>query len=60
MFVPQLSSSSDLSSNAVEIFEVLVGRLVLEHIDYAVELGLLGEPAFIRPGSVRGVYFTKT
>ena len=40
---PQLSYSSDLSVNAVKVFEVLVNYLVAEHIDYAVELGLLGE-----------------
>lgn len=39
----QLSYSSDLSVNAVKIFEVLVNYLVTEHIDYAVELGLLGK-----------------
>ena len=42
-FSPQLSYSSDLSANAVKVFEVLVNYLVAEHIDYAVELGLLGE-----------------
>ena len=42
-FSHQLSYSSDLSVNAVKVFEVLVNYLVTEHIDYAVELGLLGE-----------------
>lgn len=32
-----------MSGNAVQIFEVLVQYLVVEHIDYAVELGLQGE-----------------
>ncbi|XP_059169792.1 exocyst complex component 5-like [Physella acuta] len=39
-----LSSSSDLASNAIKIFEVLIQYLVVEHIDYAVEMGLLGIP----------------
>lgn len=39
-----LSSQSDLASNAIKIFEVLVQYLVLEHIDYAVELGIQGIP----------------
>ncbi|XP_005100941.1 exocyst complex component 5 [Aplysia californica] len=39
-----LSSTSDLPSNAIKIFEVLVQYLVTEHIDYAVEIGLLGIP----------------
>lgn len=38
----QLSSPSDMAVNAVKIFEVLVNYLVTEHIDYAIELGLLG------------------
>ena len=38
----QLSSSSDMASNAVQILDVLIQHLVTEHIDYAVELGLQG------------------
>ncbi|KAH9523046.1 Exocyst complex component 5 [Bulinus truncatus] len=39
-----LSSTSDLASNAMKIFEILIQYLVTEHIDYAVEIGLLGIP----------------
>ncbi|KAK3093226.1 hypothetical protein FSP39_012945, partial [Pinctada imbricata] len=39
-----LSSSSDMASNAVQVFDVLVQYLVVEHIDYAVELGLQAIP----------------
>ncbi|CAL1536919.1 unnamed protein product [Lymnaea stagnalis] len=39
-----LSSSSQLASNAMKIFDVLIQYLVLEHIDYAVEIGLIGIP----------------
>lgn len=39
----QISSQSDLPSNAVRILETLIQYLVIEHIDYAVELGLQGE-----------------
>lgn len=38
----QLSSSSDMPSNAVQVLDVLIQYLVVEHIDYAVELGLQG------------------
>lgn len=38
----QISSPSDLPSNAVKILETLIQYLVMEHIDYAVELGLQG------------------
>ncbi|XP_041351555.1 exocyst complex component 5-like isoform X2 [Gigantopelta aegis] len=39
-----LSSQSDLATNAVKIFDVLVYFLVTEHIDYAVEIGLQSIP----------------
>ncbi|OWF53753.1 exocyst complex component 5-like [Mizuhopecten yessoensis] len=51
-----LSSSSDMSGNAVQIFEVLVQFLVIEHIDYAVELGLQAIP-LPDPKSQPEVYF---
>lgn len=51
-----LSSSSDMSSNAVQIFEVLVQYLIIEHIDYAVELGLQAIP-LPDPKSQPEVYF---
>ncbi|KAK7502742.1 hypothetical protein BaRGS_00005992 [Batillaria attramentaria] len=51
-----LSYSSDLSTNAVKIFEVLVNHLVMEHIDYAVELGLLGIP-IAEPKTEPEIYF---
>uniref|UniRef100_A0A2C9KXP7 Exocyst complex component 5 n=1 Tax=Biomphalaria glabrata TaxID=6526 RepID=A0A2C9KXP7_BIOGL len=36
--------SSSPSSDAIKIFELLIQYLVTEHIDYAVEIGLLGIP----------------
>lgn len=51
-----LSYSSDLSTNAVKIFEVLVNYLVTEHIDYAVELGMLGIP-LAEPKTEPEIYF---
>lgn len=39
-----ISSQSDLPSNAVRILETLIQYLVIEHIDYAVELGLQAIP----------------
>jgi hypothetical protein len=39
----QLCTSSDLAGNADKILDVLIQYLVLEHIDYAVELGLQGK-----------------
>ncbi|GAB1597556.1 exocyst complex component 5-like [Argonauta hians] len=39
-----ISSPSDLPSNAVRILETLIQFLVMEHIDYAVELGLQAIP----------------
>jgi len=39
-----LSKTSDLPRNAVEIFDLLVHYLLDEHVDYAIELGLLGIP----------------
>lgn len=38
----QLSSSSDMAPNAVKILDVLIQYLVIEHIDYAIEIGLQG------------------
>ena len=38
----QLSGRLDLASNATKIFELLVHFLCVEHIDYALELGLQG------------------
>ncbi|XP_023341495.1 exocyst complex component 5 [Eurytemora carolleeae] len=39
-----LSKPSELSSNAMEIFNILVSYLLHYHVDYAVELGLAGIP----------------
>lgn len=39
-----LSSSKDLAGNAVEIFGILISYLLHEHVDYALELGLVGIP----------------
>lgn len=51
-----LSSSSDLASNSIKIFELLVQYLVTEHIDYAVEIGLQGIPP-AEPKSEPEIYF---
>jgi len=39
-----LSKTSDLSTNSVEIFNILVSYLLHNHVDYAIELGLTGIP----------------
>jgi hypothetical protein len=39
-----LSNSKDLAGNAVEVFGILVSYLLHEHVDYALEIGLLGIP----------------
>ena len=38
----QLSSRTELPSHATKIFDILVQYLCIEHIDYALELGLQG------------------
>lgn len=38
----QLSDPSDLPKNAFSIFLLLVEHLCVEHIDYALEIGLSG------------------
>lgn len=40
--VKQLSDPSDLPKNAFSIFLLLVDHLCVEHIDYALEIGLSG------------------
>lgn len=40
--VSQLSDPSDLPKNAFSIFLLLVEHLCVEHIDYALEIGLSG------------------
>lgn len=40
----QLSRSSEASSNAAHLLEILLNFLVLEHVDYAVDLGLQAVP----------------
>lgn len=40
--VLQLSDPSDLSKNAFSIFLLLVEHLCVDHIDYALEIGLAG------------------
>ena len=42
MLLFQLSGSSDVPGNAVKILDILIKYLVLDHIDYAVEIGLQG------------------
>ncbi|XP_063222638.1 exocyst complex component 5 [Bacillus rossius redtenbacheri] len=39
-----LSGQSDLPGNALQLLEVLLHHLVVEHLDYALELGLQGVP----------------
>lgn len=39
-----LSQPADVSSNALQIFEILLQYLISEHLDYALELGLQGVP----------------
>lgn len=39
-----LSNSKDMAGNAVEIFSILISYLLHEHVDYALELGLIGIP----------------
>ena len=39
---PQLSDPSDLPKNAYSIFLLLVEHLCVDHIDYALEIGLSG------------------
>lgn len=40
--VNQLSDPSDLPKNAFSIFLLLVEHLCVDHIDYALEIGLSG------------------
>ena len=40
---PQLSDPSDLPKNAFSIFLLLVEHLCVDHIDYALEIGLSGK-----------------
>ncbi|XP_033115863.1 exocyst complex component 5-like [Anneissia japonica] len=40
-----LSNQSDLPVNAVDIFKLLTHYLCIEHIDYALEIGLQGIPS---------------
>lgn len=42
VFPFQLSDPSDLPKNAFSIFLLLVEHLCVEHIDYALEIGLSG------------------
>jgi exocyst complex component 5 len=40
----QLSQSKECATNAAQILEILLQYLVVEHIDYAVDLGLQAVP----------------
>ncbi|XP_076314022.1 exocyst complex component Sec10 isoform X1 [Tachypleus tridentatus] len=51
-----LSRQSDLPANAVQIFDILLQYLCVEHIDYALELGLQGIP-LSEPKSPPEIYF---
>ena len=37
-----MSSHSDMSVNATRVFDILIQFLCVEHIDYALDLGLQG------------------
>jgi recyclin-1 len=54
-----LSKQQDLSSNALEIFEIQLQYLCIEHIDYAIELGLQSIPPS-EPKSQPEIYFFDT
>lgn len=43
-FLFQLSKKSDIPKNAAFIFDLVVNLLMLEHVDYAIELGLQSVP----------------
>lgn len=38
----QLSSRHDMAANASRIFDQLIKYLCIEHVNYAMEIGLLG------------------
>jgi exocyst complex component 5 len=40
----QLSQSKECATNAAQILEILLQYLVVEHVDYAVDLGLQAVP----------------
>lgn len=40
----QLSKKIDVPKNAAFIFDLLVNLLMIEHVDYAIELGLQSVP----------------
>jgi recyclin-1 len=54
-----LSKQQDLSSNALEIFQIQLQYLCIEHIDYAIELGLQSIPAS-EPKSQPEIHFFDT
>jgi len=43
LFCFQLSNKMDVATNASKIFDLLIQYLCVEHIDYAIELGLQGQ-----------------
>lgn len=43
-FYQQLSQQSDLPGNALQLIEILLQHLMVEHVDYALELGLQTVP----------------
>jgi recyclin-1 len=51
-----MSSKHDIATNAGKIFELLIHYLCIEHIDYAVELGLQAVPLG-DPRSEPAIYF---
>ncbi|KAK3600903.1 hypothetical protein CHS0354_013280 [Potamilus streckersoni] len=51
-----LSGTSDVAENAVRVLDVLIQYLVVEHIDYAIEIGLHGIP-LSDPKSQPKIYF---
>ncbi|XP_038046156.1 exocyst complex component 5-like isoform X2 [Patiria miniata] len=51
-----LSNQSDLSPHAIIIFDILIEYLCIDHIDYALEIGLQGIPSS-EPKNLPQTYF---
>lgn len=51
-----LSKPQDLPNNAMEIFDIQLHHLCIEHIDYAIEIGLQGIP-LSEPKTQPEIYF---
>lgn len=53
----QLSQPSELANNAAQIFEVLLQQLIVDHLDYALELGLQAVPIAETKTQQPNIYF---